>query len=272
MRRRLLLAALLAAWSTSGVRAGDDPPPSAVSLDWSVDAASDHVDGGLTTTGHRPYAEVRVVAGFDAFRLEAATWTEGRAPDAAFEAAFGLSQTFDTLDADASVTRRVAPGAPSVDEWILDGNVGRAVTDAVALNAGVSYTLPDEGGAYADLYGGADVTLANDWVVRTALDVEPDDGTGGAYLQAVAGLTVPLPHDFALSAEYTAEWYAAADTPSYRHWNAGLTWTGLDGVAFDLRWYGNDLSAADCPLQADYDCAGRVFARVTYTGRWPPAP
>lgn len=239
------------------------------SLTWSVQAATDDFDTGLTTTDHKPYGETRITLGFDLFRAEAAVWTEGGAPDAAFEVLAGVSPTVAGIDVDASILRRVAPDEPAVDKWIADANATIALSDSATLNVGISRTMPDAGNGYTDLYAGLDVTLPNGWTVSGDVDGEPDDGTGEVYLQAIAGVTIPLPRDVTLSGELGYEWYGDTAVPDYWHWNAGVTWTAREGVAFDLRWYGNDLGGGECGLQADYDCEGRLMASVTYDGRWP---
>lgn len=247
----------------------DDPIAERFSLTWSVQAATDDFDTGLTTTDHKPYGETRITLGFDLFRVEAAAWTEGGDLSGAYEVLAGVSPSIGGVDLDASLLRRQSPDVPSIDKWIADANATFALFDGATLNVGVSRTMPDVGNGYTDLYAGLDVTLPNGWTVSGDVDGEPDDGTGEVYLQAIAGVTVPLPRDFALSAELGYEWYADDAVPDYWHWNAGVTWTAMEGVAFDLRWYGNDLGGGECGLQADYDCEGRILASMTYDGRWP---
>jgi opacity protein-like surface antigen len=257
------------------VRAADDAPDgpaadaSAFSLSWELFGATDDLDAGLTTTGHEPYASGRVTAGFGLFRLEAAAWTEGDAPDAAFELKAGVAPSLGDVALDASLSRTISPDEPSAEEWVVDANATLAAGDAVEINLGASFTAPDDEGDYADLYASVAVTLEGDWVATGEVDFEPDDGSGERYLQAILGLEVPLPHALTLSGEVGYEWFSDPASPDYVHWNAGVTWDALDGVAFDLRYHGNDLSEADCAAQSDHACDHRVIASVTYSGAYP---
>jgi hypothetical protein len=264
--RLAVLLASLAACVSAG-RAGDG---SDVTLGWSLIGATDDYSEGITTTGHEPYAEGRVTLGFGLFRTEAALWTEGDEPDAAGSLLVGMTPSLGDVAFDVSLERTIAPDEPDAEQWVADANATFAAADGVEVTIGASRTLPDEGGAYTDVYAGVEVTLPNDWVAAAEVTFEPDDGSGARYLQAVVGLAIPLPRDFELSGELAAE-MTSDGTPDYLHWNAGVSWTGMPGVAFDLRYHGNTITAKNCAMLTDYDCDQRVIASVSYSGDYSPA-
>ena len=55
-------------------------------------------------------------------------------------------------------------------------------------------------------------------------------------------------------------------TPSYLWYEARLNYNLNDHVALGVAYHGNDLSSADCPLQAYTDCNESVFATLTLKG------
>ena len=279
MKPRLAIAAaIVAAIGSVGVAPAlaEDPV-----FDLGVEATlkSDYMDSGLTNSDHNPSAGVTITPSYGIFygTIYGANIDYGAdEPKLETKFAVGATPVFGDFSVDFNLARRIKFDDPAADRWLPYATGTYTFNDNFNASLGAGYYLYDdkETADFFELYAGGTATLEGGAYFTGEFYWEPDsDGADNAYYAVYGTVGVPFAEKFEAVGKFGWEGYEDEElTPSYLWYEAGLKYNINDHIAIGAAYHGNDLSDAECPLQAYTDCGDSVFATLTLKGNLSDLP
>jgi hypothetical protein len=293
MKKAVVLAAALAAFSTTSAIAADMPvkaPPTAApispwDLAFGAAAMSDYIFRGITQSDHKPsvaeYQELRynwnpTLQSYFGVSGESIDFPNQAAAEVDFYG--GIRPTFGPAAFDFGIWYYYYPGGYCHAPASLAPNCLALPPDNNQVKADLSFV---------EYYGKLVYSVNDSWAVGVNEFYDPDwlnSGAWGNYFSGTVKYTVPssvhLPFGAGayISGEFGHYWFGTPDFfytssfpaaglapnaayPGYNTWNVGLGFT-YKVFTLDLRYSGTDLSRQDCGVLTSENTAAVNSAGV----------
>jgi uncharacterized protein (TIGR02001 family) len=186
--------------------AGRPDAASMFDVAFGVDFTTDYIDRGYTQSNHKPAIQPWVELDYGKFYV--GYWGSNTSP----------------VDTDGN--------------WEHDLSIGvRPEWGPFSFDLGYTRTIYDTGDCCGELYANASVSPVDPLTLGVSLNVDP--AASDVYVEGNG--SYDLPYNISISAAAGVQTYGNGD-PSDFSWNAGASWSPLDWLSFDGRYYGGPMA------------------------------